>query len=290
MNCARRSRSSAPRSRISLPKQELADGAQSYVKRAREGANRAHAILTAMSEATRVEQSIEHTERVRFDINAVVRNMGQAYRESFSKHRVEIARSRWRRAAMLGSPDLIAQLLDKLMDNAADFAPPDAPITIALEQDSRVCRLEREQRGSAAAAADRRSPVRISRERARQRSGQAASRAWASTSSASSSISIMAVVSATNLPDRSGVDSQRRVAAICDVICRPISHVRRATVCTRSGRMARPDASTNTRVALPGPRRGVRTTFQLKCCFVEMRQARHLLFMCNCRGTRSRRR
>jgi two-component system sensor histidine kinase ChvG len=120
--------------------QELADGAQSYVKRAREGANRAHAILTAMSEATRVEQSIEHTERVGFDINAVVRNMGQAYRESFSKHRVEI-RVPDGPCPMLGSPDLIAQLLDKLMDNAADFAPSGAPITIALEQDSHVCRL-----------------------------------------------------------------------------------------------------------------------------------------------------
>jgi two-component system sensor histidine kinase ChvG len=119
---------------------ELSGGAENYVRRAREGANRAHAILTAMSEATRVEQSIEHTERVRFDVSAVVRNMGQAYRESFSKHRVEI-NVHDAPCPVLGSPDLIAQMLDKLMDNAADFAPPGAPITITLEQDGRTCRL-----------------------------------------------------------------------------------------------------------------------------------------------------
>ena len=34
---------------------------------------------------------------------------------------------------MHGSPDLIAQMLDKLMDNAADFSPPDGRITLALE-------------------------------------------------------------------------------------------------------------------------------------------------------------
>ncbi len=39
-----------------------------------------HAILTALSEATRVEQIIEHTERVRFDLRELVQNMGQAYR------------------------------------------------------------------------------------------------------------------------------------------------------------------------------------------------------------------
>ena len=48
-----------------------------------------HAILTAMSEATRVEQSIEHTERVQFDLSELVRNMGQAYRQSFPTHRIE---------------------------------------------------------------------------------------------------------------------------------------------------------------------------------------------------------
>jgi signal transduction histidine kinase len=40
-----------------------------------------------------------------------------------------------------GSPDLIAQLLDKLMDNAADFTPPDGRIALALEAGPRDYKL-----------------------------------------------------------------------------------------------------------------------------------------------------
>ena len=105
---------------------------QSYVERARSGTNRMHAILTAMSEATRVEQIIEHTERVRFDLRELVRNMGQAYQQTFVEHRVETQLPE-EPCLVEGSPDLIAQLLDKLMDNASDFTPKGGPIAIALD-------------------------------------------------------------------------------------------------------------------------------------------------------------
>jgi two-component system sensor histidine kinase ChvG len=120
--------------------EKLPTAAQNYVDRARDGAGRMHAILTAMSEATRVEQSIEHTERTKFDVAELVRNMGQAYRQTFVQHRIEtqiVAEP----CMVDGSPDLIAQLLDKLMDNATDFTPRGAPITIELSREARTCRL-----------------------------------------------------------------------------------------------------------------------------------------------------
>jgi two-component system sensor histidine kinase ChvG len=120
--------------------ESLPRDAQSYLDRARSGTSRMHAILTAMSEATRVEQSIEHTERVQFDLVALVRNIGQAYRQTFSSHRVEVVAPEGS-CRVHGSPDLIAQLLDKLMDNATDFTPPGGPITICLEVDPRECTL-----------------------------------------------------------------------------------------------------------------------------------------------------
>lgn len=123
-----------------VSEEKLPATAQSYIDRARSGTNRMHAILTALSEATRVEQSIEHTERVRFDLADLVLNVGQAYRQTFSTHRIE-TRVPDSRCVIDGSPDLIAQLLDKLMDNAADFTPPGGPITIALELDMDLCRL-----------------------------------------------------------------------------------------------------------------------------------------------------
>lgn len=120
--------------------EKLPAGAQSYIDRARSGTSRMHAILTALSEATRVEQSIEHTERVRFDLGELVRNIGQAYQQTFASHRIETQVAD-ERCQIDGSPDLIAQLLDKLMDNATDFTPPGGPITLALESDARTCRL-----------------------------------------------------------------------------------------------------------------------------------------------------
>lgn len=120
--------------------EKLPPAAQSYVDRARDGAGRMHAILTAMSEATRVEQSIEHTERAKFDLAELVRNMGQAYRQTFVQHRIETQIAA-EPCIVDGSPDLVAQLLDKLMDNATDFTPPGGPITIELGRDARWCRL-----------------------------------------------------------------------------------------------------------------------------------------------------
>lgn len=123
-----------------VSEQTLAPNAQSYVDRARSGTNRMHAILTALSEATRVEQSIDNTDRVHFDLGELVRNMGQAYRQTFSQHRIETHLPD-EPCVIDGSPDLIAQLLDKLMDNAADFTPVGKQITLALEVGPREYRL-----------------------------------------------------------------------------------------------------------------------------------------------------
>jgi two-component system, OmpR family, sensor histidine kinase ChvG len=120
--------------------EKLPEPSQSYIERARSGTNRMHAILTALSEATRVEQIIEHTERVRFDLRELLQNMGQAYRQTFVQHRVETQLPE-EPCLVEGSPDLIAQLLDKLMDNASDFTPKGGPIAIVLTREQRSCTL-----------------------------------------------------------------------------------------------------------------------------------------------------
>jgi dedicated sortase system histidine kinase len=120
--------------------EKLPEPSQSYIERARSGTNRMHAILTALSEATRVEQIIEHTERVRFDLCELIQNMGQAYQQTFVQHRVETQLPQ-EPCLIEGSPDLIAQLLDKLMDNASDFTPKAGPISIVLARGPRTCTL-----------------------------------------------------------------------------------------------------------------------------------------------------
>jgi dedicated sortase system histidine kinase len=119
---------------------ELRGNAAEYLERARSGTYRMHAILTAMTEATRVEQSIEHTERITFDLTELVRNIGLAYRQSFPRHKIETSVPN-EICLVEGSPDLIVQMLDKLMDNAADFCGENGRIDLRLTTDARTCRL-----------------------------------------------------------------------------------------------------------------------------------------------------
>ena len=46
-----------------------------------------------------------------------------------------------------GVPDAFAQLLDKLVENALDFAPPGTPIRVALDAKDRGARLAVENDG-----------------------------------------------------------------------------------------------------------------------------------------------
>jgi signal transduction histidine kinase len=46
-----------------------------------------------------------------------------------------------------GSPDLAAQMLDKLVENAADFSPPGSPVRLRLQARGRHAELAVENRG-----------------------------------------------------------------------------------------------------------------------------------------------
>lgn len=118
----------------------LSASAQDYLERARSGTNRLHSILTAMTEATRVEQSIEHTEKTQFDLTLLIRNMAQAYSQSFPNHTIRSSTPD-SPCVISGSPELIAQLLDKLMDNALDFSTPGTPVTLTLTAEARTCTI-----------------------------------------------------------------------------------------------------------------------------------------------------
>jgi dedicated sortase system histidine kinase len=100
-----------------------------YLARLRDGAARLDSILVAMSAATRIEQAINETHPEDFDLANVVRACATAY-ESVYRERT-IACSAPATARLRGSSELVAQLLDKLVENAASFSP--AGSTIAIE-------------------------------------------------------------------------------------------------------------------------------------------------------------
>jgi signal transduction histidine kinase len=113
----------------------MPDNARLYISRAREGSERLGAILTAMGAATRVEEAIAHSERQRFDLSALVCATAGAYGSAFPARRfaVEVPDQP---VEILGAPDLIVQLLDKLVDNAVDFSADGATISIVLRTDA----------------------------------------------------------------------------------------------------------------------------------------------------------
>ena len=88
-----------------------------------------------MGAATRVEEAIAHSERQRFDLAALVRAAAGAYGGAFPAKRFT-CQVPDEAVEMTGAPDLIVQMLDKLVDNAVDFSADGATISIVLRAES----------------------------------------------------------------------------------------------------------------------------------------------------------
>jgi len=117
-----------------LEHEALNEASAGYTARARDGADRLRRILSAMSEASRVEELMEHAEDETFDLRAVLASTINAYRDVYPVRRFDLE-CELEEAPATGSPELIIQMLDKLVDNAADFSADGDVITISLERD-----------------------------------------------------------------------------------------------------------------------------------------------------------
>ena len=116
-----------------LESQDLRDDQKGFVGRAREGTQRLQSILSALGAAARVEESIKQSERVNFDLRDLLSSAVGAYRDGFPAARIELSLPDTPCFAR-GAPDLIVQLLDKLIENAVDFCPPGGAIMVGLER------------------------------------------------------------------------------------------------------------------------------------------------------------
>jgi len=129
-----------------LESEGTSQDARVYLDRARQGSERLNGILLAMGAATRVEEAIASAERTRFDIVAVVASALGSYGNAFPQRRF-VADLAPDPIEIEGAPDLIVQMLDKLVDNAVDFSPPGATITVRLRAEPRFVALEVENPG-----------------------------------------------------------------------------------------------------------------------------------------------
>jgi signal transduction histidine kinase len=104
---------------------------RAYLARLRHGTSRLESILQAMTAATRVEQAVTQTRVERFDLARVISACVAAYSDVYAGRRFEAALPA-EPVFVEGSAELIEQLLDKLVDNAASFALPDSAIEVSL--------------------------------------------------------------------------------------------------------------------------------------------------------------
>jgi dedicated sortase system histidine kinase len=104
-----------------------------YLTRAREGVMRLQSILSALGAASRVEESIRQSERVNVDLNELMRSAVAGYRDAFPGRRIELDAPS-DPCFMRGAPDLIVQMLDKLIENAVDFCTTQGRITVRLSR------------------------------------------------------------------------------------------------------------------------------------------------------------
>jgi len=114
-----------------LEHEPLNEASMEYAARARDGADRLRKILSAMSEASRVEELMQHAEPETFDLGAVLRSTSAAYRDVYQMRNFELT-SQVDSALVRGSPELVIQMLDKLVDNAVGFSGDGDTITFTL--------------------------------------------------------------------------------------------------------------------------------------------------------------
>ncbi len=105
--------------------------AKIYMERAQEGVNRLNSILTNMSEATRLEQSLQSSEKEKFSLTDLVNGCVEGYRSAYDEYLFtsEICEQK---LVVNGVPENIAQLIDKVIANAVEFSQIENPIQIIL--------------------------------------------------------------------------------------------------------------------------------------------------------------
>jgi two-component system sensor histidine kinase ChvG len=103
-----------------------------YLSRAKGGLARLAKILSAMSEANGLEESIRSNPKTPLDLCPLLKEVFGAYKTVYRQHKL-IFDCQPEQAMTIAAPELLVQALDKLMANAASFCPTGADITLQLK-------------------------------------------------------------------------------------------------------------------------------------------------------------
>ena len=100
-----------------------------HMQRARNGVNRLRIILTNLTEAANLEEALRDEIKIPVDLPGLISEFVDGYRSSHPEHEFQL-RIETSPLIVDCSPDHLAQMLDKLVDNAVQFSYPSTPIVI----------------------------------------------------------------------------------------------------------------------------------------------------------------
>jgi dedicated sortase system histidine kinase len=130
-----------------LASQDLGPEAVQYLERAQEGLDRQAAIVSAMSEAQRLEGAVKSADWEKIDLTKMLRNSVESYRAVHPSRNIQF-RAPSAKIELRCAPDLLAQALDKLVDNAISLSAPECEVNIGLELEDGFCLLNVSNQGS----------------------------------------------------------------------------------------------------------------------------------------------
>ncbi|GLS90066.1 proteobacterial dedicated sortase system histidine kinase [Psychromonas marina] len=130
-----------------LAMQPQDEESKKYIERSQTGILRLNRILTNMSEATRLEQSLQSGENITLCLNELLNGCVQGYQMTYSEQTFIFNSASKNNININADPDFMVQCLDKLINNAVEFnTPPDA-INIRLSCEQKIALIEVENSG-----------------------------------------------------------------------------------------------------------------------------------------------
>lgn len=109
------------------------EGAKVYMERAQDGIKRLNTILTNMSEATRLEHSLQSSEKELFNLTELVEGCAEGYRSAYDNYFFDTEIDE-QILQVKGVPENIAQLIDKVVANAVEFSRQQDAIKFKLSK------------------------------------------------------------------------------------------------------------------------------------------------------------
>ena len=116
-----------------LEQEQPAIQGDKYMDRAQAGIQRLKHLLSSLTQAANLEEAMRTEERQKLNLSSLLKDYTGGVQSMFVLHRFQLSLDS-DQMFILGSGDHIAELMDKLIDNAVQFGVPNTEIKITLSE------------------------------------------------------------------------------------------------------------------------------------------------------------